>query len=68
MAVLPYDQMAAEWHAAERARLGAVGLTPPFVDGQIAAVAHVNDLTLVTANTRDFAHFEGLRIEDWTRD
>ena len=65
--ILPYNHAAAEWHAAERARLGRVGLTPPFVDGQIGAVARVNDLILVTANTADFQDFEGLQIEDWSR-
>ena len=66
LTILPFDQRAAEWHAAERARLGGIGLTPPFVDSQIAAVAIVNDLTLVTANTADFANFDGLSVEDWT--
>ena len=63
--VLPYDQAAAAWHAAERARLEAIGKTPPFLDGQIAAVAKVNDLILVTSNVEHFVGFEGLRIEDW---
>jgi len=63
--VLPYHEAAAEWHAAERARLEAVGRTPPFIDGQIAAVAAVNDLTLVTLNARDFEAFDGLRVEAW---
>jgi len=63
--VLAYDRNAAAWHAAERARLGARGLTPPFVDGQIATIASTNDLTLVTANLGDFEAFEGLRIADW---
>ena len=67
LAILPFDQRAAEWHASERARLGGIGLTPPFVDGQIAAVAFVNNLILVTANTEDFSNFNDLRIEDWTR-
>jgi tRNA(fMet)-specific endonuclease VapC len=62
---LPYDSDAAEWHARERARLAAVGRTPPFVDGQIAAIAKVNDLVLVTANRPDFEVFEGVQIEDW---
>ena len=66
LTILPFDQRAAEWHARERARLAAIGLTPPFVDGQIAAIATVNDLTLVTANTADFVHFQSLRVEDWT--
>jgi tRNA(fMet)-specific endonuclease VapC len=63
--VLPYDAQAASWHALERARLTAIGKTPSFVDGQIASVAAVNDLTLVTANVSDFSNFEELRIENW---
>lgn len=66
--ILSYDVHAASWHAGERARLAAVGATPPFVDGQIAAIAAVNDLVLVTANVSDFAHFEGLRVEKWSAD
>jgi tRNA(fMet)-specific endonuclease VapC len=65
--ILPYDEEAAGWHARERARLVARGGTPPLIDGQIAAIASVNDLILVTANASDFAVFEGLRIEDWSR-
>lgn len=64
--VLPYDRAAAEWHARERARLARIGLTPPFIDGQIAAIAATNGLTLVTKNIRDFQHFQGIMIEDWS--
>ena len=64
--VLDYDKEAADWHALERVRLGADGRTPPFVDGQIAAIAYVNDLTLITSNTRDFAGFRELRVQSWT--
>ena len=64
--ILPYDAAAARWHAGERARLGRVGRTPAFVDGQIAAVAQVNGLTLVTGNVSDYRVFEGLEIVDWT--
>jgi len=63
--LLPYDQRAAEWHGRERARLQALGKTPPFADAQIAAVAAVNDMTLVTDNTKDFTVFSGLRLVDW---
>jgi predicted nucleic acid-binding protein len=35
------------------------------VDGQIAAIALLHNLTLVTRNVRDFAHFAGLNVEDW---
>ena len=63
--ILDYGFKAAHWHARERARLAAVGRTPPFVDGQIAAIAHANELTLVTSNTGDFRAFEGLTVESW---
>ena len=64
--VLPYDRRAAEWHARQRARLVNEGRTPSYVDGQIAAIAAVNGLTLVTHNVTDFAAFEGLSVEDWS--
>ena len=67
MIILPYDQHAAEWHATERARLTSLGQTPSFVDGQIAAITKVNDLTLVTRNIPDFKKFNGLKIENWYR-
>ena len=63
--ILDYDRAAAEWHARERVRLEAAGKTPPFVDGQIAAIACVNDLVLITANKADFRGFKGLRVEGW---
>src|SRR5207248_8002084 len=59
MLILSYDEAAAEWHAAERARLERLGNTPPYVDGQIIAVAKIRDLRLVTLNPRDFGAFEG---------
>jgi tRNA(fMet)-specific endonuclease VapC len=67
MRVLPYDRIAAARHGAERARLSALGWTPAFVDGQIAAIAQANALVLVTRNVRDFEHFEGLSSESWFR-
>jgi tRNA(fMet)-specific endonuclease VapC len=63
--ILAYDQRAAEWHALERTRLAQVGKTPPFADGQIAATAVMNDLTLITLNRDDFGAFQGLRTDDW---
>ncbi len=57
----------AEWHTAERARLTAIGLTPPFVDGQIMAIAQANGLILVTLNPKDYAAFAGVKAEDWSR-
>ena len=63
--ILPYDEAAAKRHATERARLEQTGTTTPFVDGQIAAIALVNDLVLVTGNVKDFAPFTGLLVESW---
>lgn len=63
--IVPYDQAAAERHAAERARLTLAGRTPAFVDGQIAAIAQLHGLVLVTRNSDDFAHFQGLLRENW---
>jgi tRNA(fMet)-specific endonuclease VapC len=65
MPILAYDEDAAEWHARERALLAAAGKTPPFAEGQIAAIAYLNDLTLVTFNTADFQGFQGIQLEDW---
>lgn len=65
MLILPYDDRAAEWHARERARLSSKGITPSFVDGQIAAIAKVNGLILVTRNIDDFKPFSGFKLENW---
>jgi len=63
--IIAYDTGAAEWHGVERARLQGLGVAPSFADGQIAAVARVNGLVLVTRNTKDFRHFKGIRLENW---
>ena len=65
--VLPYDEPAAKWHGDERARLETVGRPVPFVDGQIAAIAHANGLILVTSNIRDFTPFKDLTVENWAK-
>ncbi len=65
--ILPYDEVAAAWHGRERARLEALGRAAPYVDGQIAAIAQMNELVLVTANARDFTSFKDLKVENWTR-
>jgi tRNA(fMet)-specific endonuclease VapC len=65
--ILPYDAAAAEWHGRERARLEKVGRPPSFVDGQIAAIAKVHSMAVVTRNIDDYALFEGLRLESWFR-
>ena len=63
--MLPYDEVAAAWHARERARLESLGRPRPLADGMIAAVAATRNLILVTRNTTDFLDFEGLHVENW---
>uniref|UniRef100_B8HZK3 PilT protein domain protein n=1 Tax=Cyanothece sp. (strain PCC 7425 / ATCC 29141) TaxID=395961 RepID=B8HZK3_CYAP4 len=63
--ILPYDENAAIWHSRERARLFQLGKPPSFADSQIAAIAAVNQLTLVTSNVSDFENFQDLEIENW---
>jgi tRNA(fMet)-specific endonuclease VapC len=65
MPVLPYDAEAATWHARARFRLQRKGRLLPYADAQIAAIAAVHGLTLVTANARDFRGIDGLKVADW---
>ncbi|MBP0030709.1 type II toxin-antitoxin system VapC family toxin [Roseofilum sp. Guam] len=66
--IFDYDLRAARWHAEERVRLSQLGKTPSFIDGQIASIAAVNSLVLVTRNVRDFANFQGITVENWFED
>ncbi len=63
--ILPYDEKAAFWHAEQRSKLVSEGKTPPFTDGQIAAIAAVNGLTLVSRNISNFENFTGLKTVNW---
>ncbi len=63
--IIPYDSLAAEWYAKQRAVLKAQGQTPAYADGEIAAIAAVNNLILVTRNTDDFSEFKNLELENW---
>ena len=63
--VIAFDGEAAAWQAEQRARLRRAGKPPNYADSQIAAIAAINDLVLVTRNTTDFCDFDGLRIDNW---
>jgi len=42
-----------------------LGKVPSFVDGQIAAIARVNGVALVTRNTPDFESFDEIKVLNW---
>lgn len=62
---LPFGDETAILFGKIRAQLARAGTPIGAYDLQIAAIALVNDLTLVTHNTREFERVEGLQIEDW---
>ena len=67
--LIVYGADAATWHAKERARLERAGreakTIDDLVDGMIAAIARIYDLTVVTRNVEDFRPYEGIQIENW---
>ncbi|MDP1709482.1 MAG: PIN domain-containing protein, partial [Candidatus Komeilibacteria bacterium] len=62
---LPFDGNAAREFGEIRAYLARQGTPIGPYDLQIAAIAKVHDLILVTHNTREFSRVLGLRLEDW---
>ena len=62
---LPFDGNAAREFGEIRAYLARQGTPIGPYDLQIAAIAKVHDLILVTHNTREFSRVLGLRVEDW---
>jgi len=63
--VLIVDDDVARRFGEEQAMLLDAGLRAPGLDLFIASTALVHGLTLVTHNTKDFAHVPGLTLEDW---
>ena len=64
---LPFDDRCADRygqirHDLERRRC----IIGPY-DLQIAAIALVHDLTVVTGNVEEFARVHGLKVEDWSQ-
>ncbi len=62
---LPFDDQAATVYGEIRAHLATRGTPIGANDLQIAAIALVNDLILVTHNTGEFNRLPRLRWEDW---
>jgi tRNA(fMet)-specific endonuclease VapC len=52
-------------YAKELARLQRQGLTCAYANGEIAAIAVTQKLTLVTRNTQDFQNFQNLALQNW---
>jgi tRNA(fMet)-specific endonuclease VapC len=64
---LPFDDAVVECIGSLRADLSKKGqLIGPY-DMQIAAIAIVYDLVLVTHNVKEFARIPQLKIEDWEK-
>lgn len=64
-ATLPYDDAAAQEYGRIRAYLENLGTPIGPYDMQIAAIALVHNLILVTHNINEFGRVPGLKIEDW---
>lgn len=62
---LPFDEAAADAFGNIRASLETAGMPIGPYDMQIAAIAQVHHLIVVTHNTREFGRITGLLIEDW---
>lgn len=63
--ILHLDEQAARVAGQIRAQLAALGTPIGPYDLQIAAIALVNNLIVVTHNTGEFSRVNGLQIEDW---
>jgi tRNA(fMet)-specific endonuclease VapC len=64
-ASLPFEDEAALLAGQIRAKLANAGTPIGSYDLQIAAIALVNNLALVTHNRREFERVDGLQLEDW---
>jgi tRNA(fMet)-specific endonuclease VapC len=62
---LPFDDPAADLHATIRHHLETRGTPIGPYDMQIAAIARLHGITLVTHNTNEFSRVPGLLLEDW---
>ncbi len=64
-ASLPFDDQCADAYGRIRSDLEHAGMPIGPNDTMIAAIAVAHDLTLVTANTREFERVIGLAFENW---
>lgn len=64
-ALLVHDADSARQAGQLQAQLQRQGTPIGGNDLQVAAIALMHDLTVVTHNTREFTRIPGLRVEDW---
>jgi tRNA(fMet)-specific endonuclease VapC len=67
LTILDYTEVDAKAAAQIRAELERKGTRIGEYDTLIAGQALVRQMTLVTANTREFSRVPGLQVEDWTQ-
>lgn len=67
LAMVHFDDSAAENFGKIKADLSKSGNIIPDADIMIAAIARINDLILVTNNTLHFKRIPGLKIENWIK-
>ena len=65
VAILPFDEQAAEVYGPLRARLEVEGRRLDEPDLRIAAIALSRGLTVVTGNIRHFGRVPELEVENW---
>jgi tRNA(fMet)-specific endonuclease VapC len=65
VAVVPFDEAAAERFAVVAAGLARAGTPIGVLDTLVAAQALSLGLTVVTNNTRHFSRVQGLKVENW---
>ena len=65
VAVVPFDQAAAEQFANVASALAREGSPIGVLDTLVAAHALALGLTVVTSNTRHFSRVSGLKVENW---
>jgi tRNA(fMet)-specific endonuclease VapC len=65
MAVLPFDDKAADAYGKIRADLQSRGMSIGPLDTLIAAHALAHGMCLVTNNIREFKRVAGLKLENW---
>jgi len=65
---LPFDDRCADLYGSIRHDLEERRCVIGPMDFQIAAIALVHDLTVVTGNVGEFRRVTGLKVEDWSGD